>query len=249
MKNKEFNTQIYGIRPIIEAMLSGKTIDKLFLQQDLKGDQINELKSLAKKFEVSIVKSPKEKLNKICRFNHQGAVAFTSPIDFGSLEDIVQSVYENGETPMFLMLDKVNDVRNFGSIARSALSAGCHAIVIPHKGSAAINEEGIKTSAGALYHLPVCKVSSLGEAILFMKASGIATVACTEKADAPIFEKELKRPINLLFGNEGVGIEPHLLRMADESALIPMYGQVSSLNVAVAAGICLFEIVRQRYKS
>lgn len=247
MKNKDNGNQIYGIRPIIEALLAGKSLDKLFLQVDLKTDQMLELRSLAKKFEISVIKAPKEKLNRLCRFNHQGAVAFTSPIDFGNIEEIVQGIYERSETPMLLMLDKVNDVRNFGSIARSALSAGCHAIVIPHKGSAAINEEGIKTSAGALYHLPVCKVSSLGETILYLKNSGITTIACSEKADAPIYNKDLLRPVNLLFGNEGDGIEPHLLRMAEESALIPMYGKVGSLNVAVASAICLFEIARQRH--
>jgi 23S rRNA (guanosine2251-2'-O)-methyltransferase len=246
MKKTE-NNQIYGVRPIIEAILAGKSMDKVFLQTDIKNDQILELRELAKKFDVSIIKAPKEKLSRLCRFNHQGAVAFTSPIDFGNIEEIVQGVWERSEMPMFLMLDKVNDVRNFGSIARSALSAGCHAIIIPHKGSAAINEESIKTSAGALYHLPVCKVSSLGDTIRYMRSSGITTISCTEKAEEAIYSKDLTRPINLLFGNEGEGIEPHLLRMAEESALIPMYGAVSSLNVAVATGICLFEIARQRH--
>lgn len=244
---KSNDHQIYGIRPIIEALLAGKSLDKLFLQQDLKSDQSKELLDLAKNLSVSIVKAPKEKLNKLCRGNHQGAVAFTSPIEFGLIDEMVQGVYEQSQTPFFLMLDKVSDVRNFGSIARSALSAGCHAIIIPHKGSSAINEDAVKTSAGALYHLPVCKVHSLGDTIKMMSASGIATVSCTEKADNTIYTKDFNRPINLLFGNEGVGIEPHLLRMASEEAQIPMYGKVGSLNVAVAAGITLFEVARQRH--
>lgn len=243
---KKFNDQIYGLHPVMEAMLSGKSIDKLFLQQDLKSDQAKELLDLARNLGVSVVKAPKEKLNKLCRSNHQGVVAFASPIDFGNIEEIVQSVYEQSELPFFLMLDKVSDVRNFGSIARSALSAGCHAIIIPHKGSSAINEDAAKTSAGALYHIPVCKVHSLGDTIKMMSASGIATVSCTEKSEGTIYQKDFKRPVNLLFGNEGAGIEPHLLRMASEDAKIPMYGRVGSLNVAVAAGITLFEVARQR---
>lgn len=239
--------QIYGIRPIIEAMVSGRNLDKLFLQQDLKSEQARELLELARKMGVSVVKAPKEKLNRLCRANHQGAVAFMSPIDFGNIEEIIQRVYEASEMPFFLMLDKVSDVRNFGSIARSALSAGCHAIVIPHKGSASINEDAVKTSAGALHFIPVCKVHSLGETIRMMHASGIVTVSCTEKAEKTIYATDLNRPLNLLFGNEGEGIEPHLLRMAAESAQIPMYGKVASLNVAVAAGIVLFEAARQRH--
>jgi len=221
-------------------------LDKVFIQDDLKNDQAKELKDLARNLGVSVIKAPKEKLNKLCRKNHQGVVAFTSPVEFGDIEEIIQSVYERSETPLFLMLDKVSDVRNFGSIARSALSAGCHAIIIPHKGSSAINDESVKTSAGALYHIPVCKVFSLGDTIQLMRASGIASIACSEKAEQTIFHCDLERPMNLLFGNEGEGIDPHLLRMAKEEAMIPMKGQVGSLNVAVACAVSLYEVVRQR---
>lgn len=238
--------QIYGIRPILEAMESGRSVDKLFLQQDLKSDQAKELLEMAREMGVSIVKAPKEKLNKICRGNHQGAVAFTSPIDFQDIEEIITRVFEQGEVPFFIMLDKVSDVRNFGSIARSATSAGCHAIVIPRRGSAAITDDALKTSAGALYHIPVCKVSSLGDTIQHMRRSGIETISCTEKAEKTIYACDLKQPVNLLFGNEGDGIEPHLLRMAPEQAQIPMYSKIASLNVSVAAGIVLFEAARQR---
>lgn len=243
---KKDSQQIFGIHPIMEAMLAGKTLDKLFLQQDLKGDQAKELKELARNLGISIIKAPKEKLNKLCRFNHQGAVAFLSPIEFGNIEEIIQGLFEQGVTPFFVMLDKVSDVRNFGSIARSAVSAGCHAIIIPHKGAAAINEESVKTSAGALYHIPVCKVLSLGDSIKFMRNSGIRTVACTEKTKDSIYSTSLRGPINLLFGNEGDGIDPHLLRMSTDQALIPMHGSVKSLNVAVAASVVMFEAVRQR---
>ncbi len=243
---KKDNNQIYGLHPVMEALLSGNTLDKVFIQDDLKNDQAKELKDLARNLGVSVIKAPKEKLNKLCRKNHQGVVAFTSPVEFGDIEEIIQSVYERSETPLFLMLDKVSDVRNFGSIARSALSAGCHAIIIPHKGSSAINDESVKTSAGALYHIPVCKVFSLGDTIQLMRASGIASIACSEKAEQTIFHCDLERPMNLLFGNEGEGIDPHLLRMAKEEAMIPMKGQVGSLNVAVACAVSLYEVVRQR---
>ncbi len=237
---------IYGIHPVMEALLAGTSIDKLFIQNDLKTDQVNRMKDLARSLNVSIIKAPKEKLNKLCRKNHQGVLAFTSPIEFGNIEEIIQSVYERSETPLFLMLDKVSDVRNFGAIARSALSAGCHAIIIPHKGAAAINEESMKTSAGALNHLPVCKVLSLSDTIKLMRASGVKTIACHEKTDALMFDVDMKEPVNLLMGNEGEGIDPHLQRMAQESAKIPMRGKVGSLNVSVAASIMMFEAVRQR---
>lgn len=243
---KKDQQQIYGFHPVMEALLSGKTLDKLFILKTENNPQIKDLISLARKMQVSVIKVPKEKLNKLCRANHQGVVAYTSPIDIGDIEMIIQSVFEQGEVPFFIMLDKVNDVRNFGSIARTALSAGCHAIIIPYKGAAAINEDAIKTSAGALHHLPVCKVMSMGDAIKLMSASGITTIACHEKTETSIHKVDLCRPVNLLFGNEGNGIDTHLLRMASESALIPMYGKVSSLNVSVAAGICLFEVSRQR---
>ncbi len=248
-QENESNNQVYGLHPVMEALLSGKSVDKLFMQDDLKSEQAKEMKLLARKLGVSVIKAPKEKLNKLCRKNHQGVVAFTSPIEFADIEEIVQRVFERSEVPLFLMLDKVNDVRNFGSIARSALSAGCHAVIIPHKGSAAINDESVKTSAGALYHLPVCKVLSLGDTIKMLNASGIPTVACTEKAKETIYTTDMIRPINLLFGNEGEGIDPHLLRMAKEEAQIPMRGQVGSLNVAVACGVALYEAVRQRIQA
>ena len=243
---KDNNQLLYGLHPIREALVAGKVLDKLFVLKDMKTDQAKELISLAKEAGVSIIKSPKEKLDRLCKNNHQGFVAFTSPIEFGNLDVLVQQIFEKSEAPFFIVLDKVNDVRNFGSIARSALCAGAHAIIIPHKGASSISEDAIKTSAGALHYMPVCKVSSLGDAIKTLFFSGVATVACHEKSEKSIHETDFVRPINILLGNEGEGIEPHLVRMARETALIPMHGEVSSLNVAVASGICLFEVSRQR---
>jgi len=243
---KKPDNQVFGIMPVKEALNTGKSIDKLFMQQDIKSDQINEIRQMARNLGVAIIKAPREKLNKLCRHNHQGVVAFTSPIEFGLIAEVIQNVFEKGETPLILMLDKVNDVRNFGSIARSATCAGCHAIIIPHKGAAAINEESIKTSAGALYHIPVCKVMSLGDTIKELRLAGVKTIACSEKAEKSIYETDLVDPVCLLFGNEGDGIDPHLLRMSQEHTLIPMKGDVASLNVAVATAICAFEAQRQR---
>lgn len=239
--------KIYGLHPVLEAIRAGKSIDKVFIQNDLKSDVVTEIRELAKDLGVSVLKAPKEKLNKLERGNHQGVVAFASPIEFESLDEIVQRTFEAGEIPSILLLDKVSDVRNFGSIARSAHSAGCHAIVIPFKGAAAINEDAIKTSAGALNHIAVCKESSLGDTIKRLRQSGIKTIACTEKADQTIYQHDLTEPVALLFGSEGQGIEPHLLRMASAEASIPMHGSVGSLNVGVAAGIMLFEVARQRH--
>ncbi len=239
--------KVYGLHPVLEAMRAGKVFDKVFLQNDLKSEVANEIRELARTMGVSLIKAPKEKLNKLERSNHQGVIAFASPIEFGDLDEIVQRTFESGEVPSLILLDKVSDVRNFGSIARSALSAGCHAIVIPHKGAAAINEDAIKTSAGALNHIVVCKEQSLGDAIKRLRQSGIRTIACTEKASKTIYQQDLREPVAVLFGSEGKGIEPHLLRMAADEASIPMYGEVGSLNVAVATGIILFEMARQRY--
>lgn len=237
---------IYGVHPVMEALLSGNSIDKLFIQEDLKTDQFKSLKDLAREMNISVIKAPKEKLNKLCRKQHQGVIAFTSPIEFAVLDEVIQRVFERGETPLFIMLDKVSDVRNFGAIARSALSAGCHAIIIPHKGSAAINEESMKTSAGALNYLPVCKVLSLSDSIKLLRASGITTIACHEKTEELMYDVELHLPVNLLFGNEGEGIDPHLIRMSQGSAKIPMLGKLGSLNVSVAASLFMYEAVRQR---
>lgn len=244
--SKDFNQKIYGLHPVLEALLSGKVFDKIFIQNDLKSDVALEIRKVAREMGVSVLRVPKEKISRLERGNHQGVVGFTSPIEFGSLEEIIQQTYESGQVPLFLILDKVSDVRNFGSIARSALSAGCHAIIIPHKGSAAMNEDAMKTSAGALSHIPVCKEDSLSDVIKLLKQSGIQTVACTEKGEGTIYELDLKEPTAFLFGSEGKGIDPHLIRMAGNEAKIPMLGIVGSLNVAVAVGVSLFETVRQR---
>lgn len=238
--------KLYGLHPVLEALRAGKTIDKVFIQDDLKNEVLEEIRSMAKELGVSVIRAPKEKLGKLERKNHQGVIAFTSPIEFGDLDEIVQRTFEAGETPSILLLDKVSDVRNFGSIARSALSAGCQAIVIPHKGAAAINEDAIKTSAGALNHIVVCKEPSLGDAIKRLYRAGINTLACSEKATKTIYQHDLTGPTAVLFGSEGKGIDPHLIRMASGEASIPMYGEVGSLNVAVATGVILFEMARQR---
>lgn len=237
---------IYGLRPIAEAINAGRTIDKLFMFNDLRTPGLKDLLELARANQVTVLRVPREKLDKLCRHPHQGAVAFTSSIEFADVYEVVQQTFEAGQVPLLILLDKVSDVRNFGSIVRSAHAAGAQAVVVPHKGSAALNEEAMKASAGAMNSMAICKVSSLGDTIRMLAKSGVITTACTEKAEQLIYNVNLSEPVALLFGSEGEGIEPHLLRMSARQAAIPMPAGVGSLNVSVAAGIALFEAVRQR---
>lgn len=238
---------IYGIQPVLEALLSGKTFDKLFVKKGLKGAAWSELRQELKTRKVSYFAVPTEKLNRLTRKNHQGVVGFISPIEFHDLAHLVQDSFEQGITPFFLLLDRVTDVRNFGAIVRSAQCAGVNAIVVPNKGSAPVNADAIKTSAGALLNLPICKEPSLKRAVSFLQSSGFKTVACTEKATQPIYKMALTGPVAIVMGNEEKGISEEVLAATDEQANIPMPGEMDSLNVSVAAGIVLFEVVRQRY--
>jgi 23S rRNA (guanosine2251-2'-O)-methyltransferase len=237
---------IIGIRPLIEAMLAGKEIDKVLVQQGLKGDLYAELKELLGEHKVPQQIVPVEKLNRITRSNHQGIIAFVSPISYGNLENMIAQVFEDGETPLFLLLDGITDVRNLGSICRSAECLGAQAIIVPEKGSAQINEEAIKTSAGALHHLPVCRIKSIAETVQLLQQSGIKVVGCTEKTNLAIEDIDMTTPTCIAMGAEDLGLSDAVLRKADQLALIPMKGKTSSLNVAVSAGIILHEASRQR---
>lgn len=239
------NTMIFGLRPIIEAIESGKSIDKLFLQKDSNSTIQNDLIQAAKLHKVPYIKVPLEKLNRLTRKNHQGAVAFVSPVDFYKLDDIITQTYERGESPFILILDGITDVRNFGAICRTAETAGVHAIVIPEKGSSPLNAEAVKTSAGALFKIPVCKTSSAWHATNICSSHGIKTVAATEKAKDSIYKTSLKYPIAIIMGNEEHGVDNQILKKADVLASIPMQGEIKSLNVSVACGIFLYETLRQ----
>ena len=207
---------------------------------------MTEAREVIQKNNIPFQQVPIEKLNYISKNNHQGIVAFVSPIAFGHLENIIAQVFENGESHQLLLLDGITDVRNFGAICRSAECMGVHAVIIPEKGSAQINEEAIKTSAGALYNIPVCRIKSVTKTLQLLQQSGIRVVACSEKSKASISEIDMQTPTCIVMGSEDVGISDDVLRKADYLVKIPMTGKITSLNVSVAAGIILYEMTRQR---
>jgi 23S rRNA (guanosine2251-2'-O)-methyltransferase len=237
---------IYGLHPVTEAIKSGKEIDRIFFKKGLQGSFSAELLHLAKSFQIPFQFVPQEKLDRITRKNHQGVIAMVSRISYQSLENLVQMVFEEGKNPLFLILDGITDVRNFGAISRTAECAGVHGIIIPMQGSAQINEEAVRTSAGALMRIPVCRERSLKSTAVFLKESGITIVAATEHAKENCFNVDLSWPVAVIMGSEEEGISADLLRTCDHMVRIPMQGEISSLNVSVAAGVLLFEVVRQR---
>ena len=240
------NTIIYGFQPVMEAIDAGREIEKLFLLSNLHPGKLRDLKKAATILKIPFQFVPKEKLNRLTRQNHQGVVAFVSPIEYAKIENVVPGLYENGEIPFLLILDKVTDVRNLGSIARTAECAGVQAIVMPSHGSAMINADAIKTSAGALNKLDVCRVSNLKETIMFLKESGIRVIAASEKSDMAVYQTDFKQPIAVIMGSEEKGVSEAYLKLCDEVVKIPMFGETQSLNVSVATGIVLFEGVKQR---
>ncbi|RSK42074.1 23S rRNA (guanosine(2251)-2'-O)-methyltransferase RlmB [Mangrovimonas spongiae] len=242
----EKNTQIFGLRAIIEAIESGKTVDKLFIQKGLQGELYKELHDLVKKENISYSVVPVEKLNRLSHKNHQGVVAQISPIDFYDLDNLVMSVIESGKTPLFLLLDQLSDVRNFGAIIRTAECTGVNGIIIQKKGGAPVNADTIKTSAGAVFKIPICKVDHIKDAVFHLQASGIKVVAATEKTDHYIYDVSFKEPTGIIMGAEGKGISPSVLKAVDAKAKLPLLGDIDSLNVSVACGAFLYEVVRQR---
>ncbi len=237
---------VFGIRAIIETINSEKEIDKLFIQKGLSNPLIKELIQTAKKFNVPIAQVPGEKLNRFTRKNHQGAVAFVSAVKYASLDNIIDQCYQKGKEPFILILDRVTDVRNFGAIARTAECAGVDAIVIPTRGSAAVNSDAMKTSAGALNYLPICRTENLKITIDFLKNSGIQIIACTEKTDKSIYEVDYTNPVAIMLGSEEDGISGEYLKLADQKGKIPMIGNIDSLNVSVSAAVAIYEAVRQK---
>ena len=246
MHNTEEKNYIFGIRAIIEAVEAGKTIDKLFIQKGLHNDLFAELWKLVREKRINYKHVPLEKINRLTRKNHQGVFAFISPIDFHNIEDVVPALYEQGKNPLILVLDRITDVRNFGAIARTAECAGVDAIIIPEQNAAAINADAIKTSAGALHKITVCRTWNLKLAIQFMKDSGIQLVACTEKTQDNMYKPDYTPPTAIIMGSEEDGVSPEFLKMCDARAKIPMAGKIASLNVSVATGVILYEALRQR---
>ncbi|MCR8666631.1 23S rRNA (guanosine(2251)-2'-O)-methyltransferase RlmB [Aestuariibaculum sp. M13] len=241
-------TQIFGIRAILEAISAGETIDKVFLQKGLKGDLFSELEFAIRQHSINSSYVPVEKLNRLTRGNHQGAVAQISPIAFYDLEDLVSQVMESGKTPLFLLLDQLSDVRNFGAIIRTAECTGVDGIIIQKKGGAPVNGDTIKTSAGAVFKIPICKVDHIKDAVFYMQASGIKVVAATEKTDATLYDVDFTEPCAIIMGSEDRGINPSTLKVVDAKAKLPLLGEIGSLNVSVACGAFLYEAVRQRLK-
>jgi len=243
---KESNQMVFGIRAVIEAVQSDKDIDAIYVQRGLSGAIFQELKGLLADRAINFQMVPPEKLNRITSKNHQGVIAFISPVTYQRIEDIIPQIFEKGETPLVLILDGITDVRNFGAIARTAECAGVHAIVVPVKGSAQINPDAIKTSAGALFKIPVCRQENLLKTTKFLQESGLQVVACTEKTNDYLYVPDYKVPIAIVLGSEEDGISNEIIRSADYLAKIPMFGEIHSLNVSVSAGVILYEAVRQR---
>lgn len=246
MKITRYENAIFGLRPIIEAIQAGKEIDTLFIQKGLKNELFQELWLLVRAHKVNYKHVPVEKLNRLTRKNHQGVFAFISPISFHKTDSIVQEVFEKGETPLFLILDRVTDVRNFGAIVRSAECAGAQTIIVPQKGSAAINGDALKTSAGALHNIPICREFNLKATIEYLKNSGLQIIGCTEKTENFIYQTDLTIPTAIIMGSEEDGISDEYLKLCDYKVGIPMKGNIGSLNVSVSAGVVLYEAVRQK---
>ena len=242
----ENNTQIFGLRAVIEAINAEETVDKVFLQKGLKGELFNELEALLRKTGINSSYVPVEKLNRLTKNNHQGVVAQISPIAFHDLDELVTKTIESGATPLFLLLDQLSDVRNFGAIIRTAECTGVHGIIVQKKGGAPVNGDTIKTSAGAVFKVPICKVDHIKDAMFHMQASGIKVIAATEKTDDTIFDVSFNEPCAIIMGSEGRGINPSVLKLVDAKAKLPLLGDIESLNVSVACGAFLYEVVRQR---
>ncbi|WP_266364301.1 23S rRNA (guanosine(2251)-2'-O)-methyltransferase RlmB [Tellurirhabdus rosea] len=234
---------VFGVQSVTETLRSGKDIDRLYL---LKGGSYPEIQQLAFERKVTIQRVPPERLDRITRKNHQGAICFVSSVHYAKLSNIIADVFEQGNVPLLLVLDRITDVRNFGAIARTAECAGVQGIVIPARGAALINADAMKTSSGALNHVAVSREVNLEETIKYLKESGIKVVACTEKTDNYLYEVDLSGPTAIVMGSEEDGISPELLHLADHHARIPLVGNVESLNVSVATGVVLYEAVRQR---
>ena len=240
------NDLIFGLRPLIEAIKAGKSVERILLKKGLHGSLYYELVNLIRERGLPYQPVPAERLNQITRKNHQGVVAWISAIEFHDLENLLPHIFEKGDDPFLLLLNGISDVRNFGAIARTAECFGVHGIIIPEKGAARINADAVKTSAGALHSIPVCRVKSIVKSLGFLKDSGLRIIATTEKSDSYIYKYDLTGPSVVILGSEERGISRELLALADCQMSIPIGGKTGSLNVSVAAGIILYEIMKQR---
>lgn len=237
---------VIGRQPVLEAMRNGKPLERIYLFRQATGEVIPQIRQLAKESQVPINLVPMEKLNSLSRANHQGCIAIGSLVQYLDLQDVISHVTEQGKTPLFLILDGITDVRNIGAIARSAVCCGAQAIILPDRGVGALNEEAIKTSAGALEQIAICRVNSLLKAIDTLHLNGIRVLASEMQGDIPLYDCDWRLPVAVIMGSEDKGIYPALLKAADQRFYIPMAGDFESLNVSVAAGVILYEAMKQR---
>lgn len=240
------NDYIFGIRAIIEAIEAGRSIDKVLVRRDFTGDLARELYAKIKEYDIVMQRVPVEKLNRITMKNHQGAIALLSPVEYQKLDNLVPLFYEEGRNPLIMVLDGLTDTRNFGAIGRTAACAGVDAIVIPERNSVSVTPDAVKTSAGGLFHVPVCRERDILSAVRFLKDNGYHIVGATEKGASPYTKADYKAPTAIIMGSEDTGISDSVLRICDELAAIPILGKIESLNVSVAAGIMIYEALRQR---
>ncbi len=237
---------IFGTRAVIEAIKAKRDIEKIFVQAGLNNDLIKELTRVARMQNVPFTFVPEQKLNRLSTKNHQGVICMLASVQYADLQNIIDKIFNEGREPFLLIVDRVTDVRNFGAIARTVECAGLDAIIIGDAGNAPLTGDAMKTSAGALSHMPVCREKDLKKTLKFLKESGVQLIACTEKGDKSIYELDLNVPLALIMGSEEDGISPQLLKEADHLAKIPMRGKINSLNVSVAAGISIYEAIRQK---
>ena len=238
--------QIYGIRAVIEAVNAGKTIDRVFLQKGLQGALYKELLATLQGAQIATQYVPIEKLNRMSKKNHQGVIATLSPVEYQDFEELVIGVTESGKVPLFLVLDHLQDVRNFGAIVRTAECTGVSGIIIPKRGSVSVTADAVKTSAGAVFRVPICKVDNLIDAVYYLQGSGIRVVAATEKTNNLLYSEDFTTPLAIVMGAEDVGISGGVLKVIDSRVKLPMAGEIGSLNVSVACAVFLYEAVRQR---
>jgi 23S rRNA (guanosine2251-2'-O)-methyltransferase len=245
-KDKEIEDLIFGTRAVIEAIRAEKEINKILVQKGLNNELFSELRNELRGLEIPLQFVPKEKLDRLTRKNHQGVIGFTSPVTYSSIETLLPGVFEKGKVPLLLMLDRVTDVRNFGAIARTAECMGVDAIIIPSRGGAQVTSDAVKTSAGALHRIPVCREDNLKKTLHFLNDSGLEIVACTEKTEKNLDAIDMTTPCCIIMGSEEDGISGEYLKLSKHKVRIPMLGNIESLNVSVATGMILYEATRQR---
>lgn len=237
---------VFGIRAVIEAIESGKQVDKVLMKKDLGGELARELLTVTREYNVPVQRVPVERINKVTRKNHQGVIAFMAAVDYYHVDDIVPALYDEGINPLVVVLDGVTDVRNFGAIARTCECAGVNCIVIPERNSVSVNADAVKTSAGALNYLPVCRERNLVKAVHYLRDSGFKVMGASEKTDLNYTKADFTGPVAIVLGAEDTGISTDVLKLCDTLVAIPEFGQINSLNVSVAGGIMIYEVVRQR---